>query len=280
MSKKIITCVLTLAMIFSVISNPALGYATTEETSSDAGTTNQITEQTEAPVVPEVPNVSKLKVKTINSDTLKLTWKKVKGASGYEVYRYNKVKKVYRKIADVKKHSFKNNNLKANKKYTYKVRAYIVADGVTYYGAYTKVRGKTDKTDEQKIVATAKSKLGAEYRAGGEGPKYFDCSGFVYWVYNNADVDTKKKVKRTSAAGMYTSLKKYQIGSSIKSLKKAKAGDIIFFKQGNRISHVGIYYKDGKMIHAANPRKDVIKQSVEQFHNSGSRVAAIVRVLE
>ena len=79
---------------------------------------------------------------------------------------------------------------------------------------------------------------------------------------------------------MYTSLKKYQIGSSIKSLKKAKAGDIIFFKQGNRISHVGIYYKDGKMIHAANPRKDVIKQSVEQFHNSGSRVAAIVRVLE
>lgn len=277
MSKKIITSVLTLAMIFSVICNPALGYA---ETESEASDTSTIVEDTVEVIIPKVSAVSNLKVKTISSSSLKLTWKKVKNATGYEVYRYNKNKEKYVKLADVKSNHLQNNKLTANKSYSYKVRAYVKVNDTKYYGAFAKVKGKTDQTSEQKVATTAKSKLGAKYRSGGAGPKCFDCSGFVYWTYKNSDVETKKTIKRTSAAGMYTSLKKYKVGSSIKSLKKAKTGDLIFFKRGGRISHVGIYYKDGQMIHAANPRKGVVKQSVKQFHNSGSKVAGIVRVIK
>lgn len=278
MSKKIITSVLTLAMIFSVICNPALGYATTEATASDVSTTVEQTEEKE--VAPKVPAVSKLTVKKVSSSKLKLTWKKVKGVSGYEVYRYDKTRKKYARIISVKGASCNNIKLQADTTYVYKVRAYIIANNKKYYGAFAKAKGKTDKSDQQKIALTAKSKLGAKYRYGCAGPTAFDCSGFVYWTYKNANVNVKKKVKRTSAAGLYSSLKKYKIGSSIHSIKKAQTGDIIFFKRGGRISHVGIYYKDGQMIHAANPRKGVIKQSVKQFHNSGSRVVGIVRVIE
>lgn len=280
MSKKIITSVLTLAMIFSVICNPALGYATTEATASDASTTVEQTETEEKEVAPKVPAVSKLTVKQLSSSKLKLTWKKVKGASGYEVYRYNKKTKKYVRLISVKGTSCNNIKLKADTTYVYKVRAYITANNKKYYGAFAKAKGKTDKTDQQKVALTAKSKLGAKYRYGCEGPRAFDCSGFVYWTYKNADVNVKKKVKRTSAAGLYSSLKKYKVGSSINSIKKAQTGDIIFFKHGGRISHVGIYYKNGQMIHAANPRKGVIKQSVRQFHNSGSRVVGLVRIIK
>ena len=41
-----------------------------------------------------------------------------------------------------------------------------------------------------------------------------------------------------------------------------KVGDIIFFKSGSRVSHVGLYYKDGKMIHAANPSTGVIVSNI------------------
>ena len=44
MSKKIITYVLTLAMIFSVFSNPALGYATTEAEASGVTNTTAVNE--------------------------------------------------------------------------------------------------------------------------------------------------------------------------------------------------------------------------------------------
>ncbi|MDE8735258.1 NlpC/P60 family protein, partial [Eubacteriales bacterium DFI.9.88] len=131
--------------------------------------------------------------------------------------------------------SYTDKKLKGNTTYCYKVRAYAEVNGVTYYGDYSAAtKTKTKKSDSQKVVAKAKAKIGARYRSGGSGPKSFDCSGFVYWVYKNADVDAKKKVKRTSSAGLYSSLKKYKVGSSIKSIKKEKAGDIILFNMGVR----------------------------------------------
>ena len=82
-----------------------------------------------------------------------------------------------------------------------------------------------------------------------------------------------------SSAGMYSALDDYMIGRSIKSIKKAKTGDIIFFKSGSRVSHVGLYYKDGKMIHAANPRKDVCIEKVSDYERWGFKVVGIARIL-
>ena len=308
MSKKIVTYVLTLAMIFSVFSNPALGYATTEADASDVTNTTAVNEPSDVTetliedevktedketsqktsegeiekkeTVIKVAKVTGLKAKTMSDKAIKLTWQKVKGATGYQVYRYNKAKGKYVHCFTTKKLTLTNKGLKASTIYNYKVRAYKVKDGKKYFGAFSKMaKSKTEKSDQAKISSLALKKVGCQYKSGAKGPTKFDCSGFVQWVYKNADVDTKVEIPGGSSAGMYSELDDQMIGSSIKSLSKAKTGDIIFFKSGSRVSHVGIYYKNGKMIHAANPKKDVCVEKVSDYERWGLEVVGIARVL-
>ncbi len=266
MKRKIVTYMVAVAMMISTLCFPVTGHGTAE-----GGETP----------VPQVAKATGVKAKSINSKTIRLKWKKVANATGYQIYRYSHKYKKYRMIHTTKKRSYKNRKLKADTRYVYRVRAYIEQDGKTYYGPSSKaVRCRTKKSDAQKVVLKARKKIGAAYRAGGEGPRAFDCSGFVYWVYNNADVKPKKKIKRTSSAGLYHSLKKYKVGSSYKSVKRAKAGDIVLFTRGGSYGHAAIYAGKGRIIHAANPRKGVISQSIKQLHDSGTRVATIVRVVD
>lgn len=270
MSKKIITCAVTLAMLFSVFSYPSVGYGAAEQEAKVA--------------VPQVAKVTGVKTKRLGSSAIQVKWQKAAGASGYEVYRYNRKTRNYKKIQTTRGTICKSTNLKADTAYRYKVKAYASKNGKNYYGVFSNsVQGKTDKSDSQKIIYKAKKKIGAKYKAGAAGPNAFDCTGFVYWVYKNAGIGTKKAKKavvRTSSAGMYLALKKYKIGTSIRSVKKAKPGDIILFKKGGRYSHAAIYSGRGKIIHASNPRKGVVVQSLKQLHRSGTRVAAIIHVVE
>ena len=303
MSKKIVTYVLTLAMIFSVFSNPALGYATTEANASDVTNTTAVNEPSDVTetlnkdevdsengetsegeiekeeTVIKVAKVTGLNAKALSSKAIKLTWKKVKGATGYQVYRYSKANGKFVLCFTTKKLSWNNSGLKADTSFSYKVRAYTEKDNTKYFGEFSKiVKCRTEKSDQVKISSLALKKLGCQYKSGGKGPTKFDCSGFVQWVYKNADVDTKVEIPGGSSAGMYSALDKQMIGRSIKSISKARTGDIIFFKSGSRVSHVGLYYKDGKMIHAANPRKDVCVDKVSDYERWGFEVVGIARV--
>ena len=47
------------------------------------------------------------------------------------------------------------------------------------------------------IAQKALTRLGCRYWWGANGPNYFDCSGLVYWAYNQAGVS----LGRTTAAG-------------------------------------------------------------------------------
>lgn len=69
-----------------------------------------------------------------------IKYKKVKNAHGYEIYRSNKKKSGYKKVATTKKTSYKNKKLKSRKKYYYKVRAYRTVNGQKYYSSYSAVK--------------------------------------------------------------------------------------------------------------------------------------------
>ena len=75
-------------------------------------------------------------------------WNRVNGATGYIVYRKsgNKWTKIAT-VSDGSKVMYVDNSasLKAGKKYTYTVKAYITKNGKTAYGIYDK-KGKTIKT--------------------------------------------------------------------------------------------------------------------------------------
>ena len=65
-----------------------------------------------------------------------ITWKKVKGATGYRVYRYDMNGKLLAKF-DTKTNSFKDRELEAGK-YIYKVRAYVHTNDHDSFGSYSK----------------------------------------------------------------------------------------------------------------------------------------------
>ena len=134
MSKKIISHVITLAMIFSVLCNPALGHATTEagtsdvtnitaaeEPSDDTNTVENIEEPSdesdllEEEVIPEddsieIGVVENLTASAISYNTIGLKWEVVEGATGYQIYRYSKTKAAYLYLTTVSGTSYKNTN--------------------------------------------------------------------------------------------------------------------------------------------------------------------------
>ncbi|HLS66902.1 MAG TPA: LysM peptidoglycan-binding domain-containing protein [Pseudogracilibacillus sp.] len=91
------------------------------------------------------------------------------------------------------------------------------------------------------IVSVAKSVLGVKYEWAGSSPSGFDCSGFIYWAYNNAG----KSLPRLSTDGYYN--RSYIID-------KPQVGDLVFFENTYRsgISHMGIYVGNNNFIHAGS----------------------------
>ena len=90
-----------------------------------------------------VPAKTTVKLSSAGSGKIKVSWKKVSGASGYEVYRSTSKKGKYKKVKTLKKSSsvtFKNTDLTKGKKYYYKVRAYRVVKGKKVYGSYSSVK--------------------------------------------------------------------------------------------------------------------------------------------
>lgn len=85
--------------------------------------------------------VTGVKVKNSSKKTATVTWKKVKGATGYIVYRATKKNGKYKAVKTITKASttkFKNKKLKKKKTYYYKVRAVKKAGKKVIYSAYSK----------------------------------------------------------------------------------------------------------------------------------------------
>jgi surface protein len=68
-------------------------------------------------------NVNKLKVKAASADRMKLTWKKVKGASYYVILRADSIDGTYEMIAHATKSSYIDTGLQSGTTYFYKVYA-------------------------------------------------------------------------------------------------------------------------------------------------------------
>lgn len=85
-------------------------------------------------------NVSELK-ETPKEQTLKLSWKKVKRADGYKVYKYNLSKGKWESIAKTDKTSYTIKNLNHGTNYSFAVRAYFKVGKKTFLSPeYKKIK--------------------------------------------------------------------------------------------------------------------------------------------
>ncbi len=99
-----------------------------------------------------------------------------------------------------------------------------------------------------KVVQTASTQVGKPYRLGGDTPREgFDCSGLIYWAYEQNGV----RVPRVTTS-------QAQAGVSVKS-SKLLPGDILVFRSKDSSSglHTAIYAGQGKFIHSPNSRSKV-----------------------
>lgn len=71
-----------------------------------------------------LPVPAKVRVRSNKQERLKLTWKKVKGADGYQIYQYKAKNDQYEKIASVDKRATSWKSGRTLQKHTYKIRAY------------------------------------------------------------------------------------------------------------------------------------------------------------
>ena len=113
------------------------------------------------------------------------------------------------------------------------------------------------------VVATAKNNLGKKYVYGATGPNAFDCSGFTQYVFKQHNIN----INRT-AQGQYSN------GVAI-SKSELQPGDLVMFGGSkNSINHVGIYIGGGNMIHAANPKRGVVIDTINSGYYYNNYVGA------
>ena len=102
------------------------------------------------------------------------------------------------------------------------------------------------------IAQLALSMVGVPYRYGGAQPDDgFDCSGLVYYSYSS----NGQVVPRTSQA-QFDAARKIP-------LAQAAEGDLLFFQDQEKLSHVGIYLGDGQFVHAPSSGDSVRVASVD-----------------
>ncbi len=124
------------------------------------------------------------------------------------------------------------------------------------------------------IIAAAKSKIGSKYSYGATGPDKFDCSGFIYYSFQQAGIT----LPRTSVA-------QYNDGKII-SKDELMPCDLIFFsgsKISSTVGHVGMVLSYDKstgtitFIHTSSSKGVEIQKSTTDYY--AKRYIGIRRVL-
>jgi cell wall-associated NlpC family hydrolase len=92
-------------------------------------------------------------------------------------------------------------------------------------------------------------------RGGHEPATGFDCSGFVHYVFRQT----------------FGLMLPYDAPSQFHDAKyvarnQMQTGDLVFFHEGKRITHVGIYLDEGHFIHSPRPGKRVRVDSLDSTY--------------
>ena len=158
---------------------------------------------------------TKVKAASAAYNRVKVSWNKVKDASGYEVYQYNSKTKKYSAIKTTTGTSYTKSGLKTGTKYVYKVRAYRVIEGKKLYSAYTAaVSAKPTLAKVTKV----KAKNSAKKTANISWKKVDGASGY-------------KLYRASKSSGKYKAVKTITKGKTVKySNKKLKKGKKYYYK--------------------------------------------------
>lgn len=133
---------------------------------------------------------SSIKAASVAYHKIKITWNKVDGASGYEVYQNQK------KIADVTGTNYTKTGLVTGTRYTYKVRAYKMVSGKKVYSGDSKTVSAKPQLSK---VTGVKAKNSSKRAAKITWKKVSGANGYV--IYRAAKSNGKYKAVKTISKG-------------------------------------------------------------------------------
>lgn len=126
--------------------------------------------------------------------------------------------------------------------------------------------------DNHRLYIESAHWIGVPYRAGGNTMKGVDCSGLTYNIYKKV---YHKHLKRNSDEQRQKNCRKV-------SKSKLQEGDLVFFHNGKNkrtATHVGIYLKDNRFIHASTSRGVIVSRLDEPYYRrvwmQGGRVKGL-----
>ena len=135
----------------------------------------------------------------------------------------------------------------------------LVADGIVgpktgealnRYTSGSTSSGSSSSTKGAAIVAEAARHEGKPYVYGADGPGSFDCSGFVQYVYGQLGISVPRTSASQAAAARPVSKSDRQLG------------DLIIFRTGGTVTHVGIYAGSGTMWVARRTGTTITRQEI------------------
>ncbi|MBQ4266949.1 MAG: fibronectin type III domain-containing protein, partial [Clostridia bacterium] len=131
---------------------------------------------------------------TQSTSAIKLTWKKVTGATGYRVYQYNSKTGKYEKIKTLTGTSYTVKKLKAGTTYKFAVKAYTKDNGETLWAASSVSMKTATKPATPTVKATAGSK-----QATISWNKVTGATGYVVYMQDEfGDYEKLGSTKKTS----------------------------------------------------------------------------------
>lgn len=119
-----------------------------------------------------VSKPNSLMVSTRNTTSLKLSWSKVSGVSGYQLQR--KSGDSYKTLVNTTSTSYTAKKLKAGTTYSFRVRAYKTIDGKKYYSAWKTLKTPT-KPSRPSIKTPSTNK---KHQIIAKWSKVTNCSGY------------------------------------------------------------------------------------------------------
>lgn len=112
---------------------------------------------------------------------------------------------------------------------------------VTNSTSITSARLNYSSIFNQRLMSAIQSKIGLPYRYGSEGPNSYDCSSFVWIVFEMAGIS----ITRSSAKSYYSTFE------PVSGDERYKFGTLVFF---NRLGHVGIVADEKGFYHASSSK--------------------------
>jgi lipoprotein Spr len=114
---------------------------------------------------------------------------------------------------------------------------------------------EVEQLEDTRLLEQVDEWYGTRYRMGGMSKSGIDCSAFVQAVYLSAFAVSVPRTAR----------EQYRYARII-SATELKEGDLVFFNTTGGVSHVGIYLRNNKFIHASSSKGVTVSDLFEPYY--------------